>query len=375
VFAVSEVPTVGGSSTASYDLFRRLARDHVDVHYVNLIDQDDAAYCRFVVGENAGNPARLANVRCCWLNGHFRAPHPELTALLTELAADIAIAFGFLATVLVKTALPALPTMFVTGSCRNAQDHVTSGRVPDARSLALGLETGSIVPRLLNSAERAAVELCDLVLTHSGFTQDLMQRFFPAFIGKIHPQVCSFAEWISEGAAAWHALRRPFADRDIDVLFVASEWTRPEKNYALVGRIAKRLAGARVHLAGDVPQAVGGVTHHGFLPGRAALFELYGRARVVACPSLIDAAPGTLYEAAAMGCNVVASKNCGNWSVCHPDLLAEPFGVDGFVTAIGRAIERKYDDRFGVRQVDSYALFRSLAAAFSQPISAAGALQ
>ena len=33
----------------------------------------------------------------------------------------------------------------------------------------------------------------------------------------------------------------------------------------------------------------------------------------------IDAAPGILFEGAVMGCNLVASKNCGNWEVCHPD--------------------------------------------------------
>jgi glycosyltransferase involved in cell wall biosynthesis len=370
VLAATEVPTVGGSSTASYDLFRRLAREGADVRYLNLVDEDDAAYYRIVVGEHAGNPARLPGVHHGWLQGPLNEPHPELTGLLTGLDAEVAVAFGFLATILVKKALPSLPVLFVTGTCRNAQDHVTSGRVADAVSLSAGLEAGSVVPRILNTAERQAVELCDLLLTHSASTQAMIQRFFPASIGKIHPEVCAFAEWICEGAAEWLPSRRPFADRDIDVLFVASEWTRREKNYPFVRRIAGRLAGARVHVVGDVPEAVPGVTHHGFVAERATLFDLYGRARVVACPSLIDAAPGALHEAAVMGCNVVASKNCGNWTLCHPDLVVAPFEVDGFVTAIRCARDRRYEDRLCDVRLDSYELLRGLIAALAQPIAA-----
>ena len=110
-------------------------------------------------------------------------------------------------------------------------------------------------------------------------------------------------------------------------------------------RVAAQLVGASIHIVGDVPRAVRSATHHEFIASRERLFELMGRARSVAGPSRIDAAPGILFEASIMGCNVVASRNCGNWELCHPELLAEPYGPDAFAACIGRARARKFTDQ------------------------------
>jgi glycosyltransferase involved in cell wall biosynthesis len=369
LFAVTEVSGVGGSATAAYDLFRRLRCDGEDVHFLNLVDQDDAGYVQFVLGDAAGNPAGLPSVHRCLLTGPRNAPHPELTRTLETLDCDVAVAFGFMATTLVKRARPSLPTMFVTGSSRNAQDHVVSGRVKDAVSLAAGLDDRSIVPRILNRFEAQAVDLCDLVLTHSRMTYDMFRWFLPTRIGKVHPEVCSFAEWICDGAREWLASSRPFDERDIDVLFVASDWGRVEKNYPLVRRVARALRDLRLHVVGDVPTDLPGVVHHRFITSRDRLFDLYGRARAVACPSLIDAAPGALYEAAVMGCNVVASRNCGNWRLCHPDLLVEGLQRDAWGAAIRRAVARRYADRLDEMRDDSYEWFRQILAALAEPVA------
>ena len=95
-----------------------------------------------------------------------------------------------------------------------------------------------------------------------------------------------------------------------------------------------------------------------------------GRARAVACPSLIDAAPGILFEASAMGCNVVASRNCGNWEICHPDLLADPCTSDAFAACLTRARATKHADhldRFLERR--SYRELVKILTALSQPLS------
>jgi glycosyltransferase involved in cell wall biosynthesis len=101
----------------------------------------------------------------------------------------------------------------------------------------------------------------------------------------------------------------------------------------------------RVHVVGEADLACRGATHHGLIAARAALFALMGRARTLVCPSLLDAAPGVLFEAAALGCNVVASQNCGNWALCHPDLLARRMHPDAFVHAIGLSLKRPYQAR------------------------------
>lgn len=338
-----EVPGLGGSSTASFDLFRRMLTDGHDVHYVNLID-DDPAVLRYTFGPGGGNPDALQNVHNCWLAGPLDAARPEVEGLVRSINPDIVVGFGYIAALLLKRAAPARRTIFVTGTCRQAQDYVTSGRARDAIALARILAARSRAPRLVNAAERQAVEQCDLVVTHSSLVLEFVNHFFAAFAGKVYPNVIWFAEWICDGARLWRDRDRPFEDRDIDVLFVASSWERREKNYPMVAAIAKGLHDATVHVVGDVPRGLPSVTHHGFIADRGALFELLGRARCVVCPSHIDAAPGVLFEASAMGCNVVASRNCGNWELCHSDLLVDPAGPDRFTECSHRAVQRKYED-------------------------------
>jgi hypothetical protein len=72
--------------------------------------------------------------------------------------------------------------------------------------------------------------------------------------------------------------------------------------------------------------------------------ELMGNTRTVVCPSLIDSAPGILYEASAMGCNIVTSRNCGNWTLCHSELLAERYHIDAFAQCIRRSLTHSYPD-------------------------------
>lgn len=368
LLASTEAPTVGGSSTASYALFRRMLDEGHDVHYMTLIDQDDAPYYQLLFAEDVGNPERLPRVRPCWLRGPLTDPHPELTELIAALEPDIVIGFGFLATLLLARAAPARPPVFVTGTCRQAQDHVTSGRARDAISLQRALATGEYAPRVINDAERRAVERAALVVTHSALTLDMMERFFARSIGKIYPTCISQSEWICADAAAWRHHARPFEERDIDLLFVASDWGRAEKNYSIVKAIAARLADVSVHIVGEVPHRLPSATHHGFVATREPLFELMGRARAVACPSRIDAAPGILFEASIMGCNVVASKNCGNWEVCDPALLADPYGPATFATCIRRARERKYRDRLDrFLERRSYRELMAILTALAQP--------
>lgn len=371
LLATTEPPAVGGSSTASYALFRRMLADGHDAYYVPLIDEDDAPYYHLINAAGGGATLGSARVRPCWLRGGLEEPHPELTALITDIDPGACVGFGFLATVLLTGAAPDRPTAFVTGTCRQAQDHVTSGRARDAVTLEREFAAGTRSPQIINGSERTAVERASIVVTHSSLTLDMMARYFPTSIGKIYPRVVSFAEWIAADADAWRRLARPFDSRDIDVLFVASNWRRREKNYGMVRAIAARLPGASVHIVGEVPRKVRAATHHGFVPSREQIFELMGRARAVACPSLIDAAPGILYEASVMGCNLVASRNCGNWEICHSDLLADPCISETFVACLARARARKHADhlhRFLERR--SYDELMKVLAALSRPLYA-----
>ncbi len=368
LFAASDAPAVGGSATASYDLFRRAIAAGHDAHYAALLEEDDATWCELALQPGMANPAGLPNVHMVRVPRSARRASADVARLINDVRPDAMAGFGFIASQHLKRSAPDHPVAYVTGTCRQAQDYVTAGWARDATDLQERLTRGTLNPRIVHDGEASAVELCDVIITHSRLTLDMMTTFFPDALGKIWPDVVSFADWIADGARSSRHHARPFAERDIDVLFIATNWSRREKNYPLVDALVKQLDGASVHIVGDVPHRVEGATHHGFLGDRDALFAIMGRARCVACPSLIDAAPGILFEASVLGCNAVASRNCGNWDICHPDLLAEQLGANSMAACIRRAVQRRYDDRLAAHPSHAFGELLSVLGALGRPI-------
>jgi glycosyltransferase involved in cell wall biosynthesis len=136
---------------------------------------------------------------------------------------------------------------------------------------------------------------------------------------------------------------------------VASDWNRPEKNYALVKKILSRFSSLNIHVVGEIEESSSHATHHGLITEREKLFQLLGNAKAIICPSIFDAAPGILFEAAVMGCNIIASKNCGNWMICHDELLVDPFRPANFFQKIPLALEKKFDNNLDYfLQANSY---------------------
>lgn len=371
LFTSLSVPGMGGSSTAAYDLFTRMGGDWGTVHFLNLVEQHRVAFVECHYGPAAGNPRALPNVHTHRLPRNFYAPQPELSALVDALDPDVIIGVGWIAAGALLRAAPGRRTALLTGSCRSAQDYVTTGRAKDVVSLIDMLGASRDMPLRVAEGERDVYQACSLVLTHSAQTLGLVERFFPRALGKIYPEVFWFAEWICDGARAWTHHARSFDERDIDVLFIATTWSRREKNYPLMTALARCFRRAAVHVVGEASGLPRSVTYHGFVAERERLFELLGRTRCVVCPSLMDAAPGVLFEAAVLGCNVVASRNCGNWELCHPDLLADPFELGRFVDCIGRAVKRKYQDQLDrFLAPSSYDSFVRTISAFTSPFEA-----
>ena len=129
----------------------------------------------------------------------------------------------------------------------------------------------------------------------------------------------------------------PFAERDIDVLWVAN--LQPLKRPQLVLELARRLPGLRVHLAGgeqaghaslyrevaDAAAALPNVRFHGRVPYHevSGLFE---RARVLVNSSDIEGFPNTYLQAWRHGVPVVAFFD--------PDHVVARFGLGAAVPTI-----------------------------------------
>lgn len=343
VLACYEVPGYGGASTATYQLFQRLRQDNFDVAYVNLIDGQDADYFRYIFGDNFGNPDRLPHVHNLILREPLYGPQPDLAQLLDEKSPQLMMGVDSIASLLMKKAAPNRKLIFMTAGCQSLQDLIFR---TDHDFLSQTKFFSDSLNPILNRRELQAVELADLIIPHSDHTYFLYRHFYPSYEGKILSDVIWMAEWIYKEARKYSPMRKPFSERNIDVLFLASSWSRAEKNYALVEEIAAR-SKCRLHVLGEVDKQIPGVTHYPLAMNRQMVFELMGRAKTLVCPSIFDAAPGILFEASAMECNVIASKNCGNWQLCHDDLLVDPFGLPQFVNAIERSLTRKFDDHMG----------------------------
>ncbi|MDP9176677.1 MAG: glycosyltransferase [Gemmatimonadota bacterium] len=336
-FGCFEVPGWGGLTTATYRLFETMLADGLDVHYVNLILEEELPRFQRMLGVNSENPRELPNVHSCYLRAALHEPHPEIASLIDDVSPDRMVGVGDIASLLMKRASPDRELVFLTSGCMQV-----NRVVPFTEQWAA--MNGSARPATPDWKELEAVGMSDLVLTHSPIIQDLFRRFYPDQARKIHPAVFWFAEWIRQDAVEHSALALPFEKRGIDALFIASSWTRLEKNYALVADIVSRLPGLSNHVVGEFAEPIPSATHHGFVGTRADLFRLMGRARTVVCPSSFDAAPGVLFEGSAMGCNVVTSKNCGNWDLCNDRLLVREYTADAFAEAIRRARAAKLPD-------------------------------
>jgi hypothetical protein len=71
-----------------------------------------------------------------------------------------------------------------------------------------------------------------------------------------------------------------------------------------------------------------------------------GSAKLLVCPSSYDAAPNIVFEACAMGCNVVTSRNSGNWEVCSRELVVDRYSRECFRERIDLGVQGRHRDNW-----------------------------
>jgi len=357
LIATFETPGYGGASTASYALFAQLQRDGFDVHFLSLVDSGQEHFLHSTFGPAYANPEQLSDVHTTVLEGAFHRAQPELSRRLRALAPGVVVAVGYIAALAIKQAAPELRLVLFTSGSAAMERYLT--HYGDAAGVLAALRTGAADPAPPHLHEQRAVELADLILVHAPLVREVFELVYPYHVGKVYPEVIWMAEWVHLEASKHSSLARPFAERDIDLLFVASRWDRPVKNLPLARAIIDGCPALESHMVGLLPQPLARGVSHGIVPDRTALFDLMGRSRCIVSPSRWDAAPQILFEGAALGCNLVASRNCGNWMTCHPELVVDHFTAADYIEVAGRAAAREYANR--MEQVLGQRSYRTLA--------------
>lgn len=332
-----------------------MRKDGFEAGFLNLISESDEEYFKYVFGEALGNPKGLPEVYNCFLQGNNYKPQPGLADLIDSLSPDLMVGVGWIAALLMKKAAPQKSLIYLTTGCDQLKTLLVRKRVADFLSFSEYTRKAKPHLGIFSPLEYQAVVNSDYVITHSTIILDLYRYFFRLFTGKIYPEVIWFADWICQEAREYRHLSKPFLEREIDLILVSSDWNRVEKNYDLVKKILSRFSRLNIHIVGEMEETFSHATHHGLITEREKLFQLLGNAKTIICPSLFDAAPGILFEAAVMGCNMITSKNCGNWMICHDELLVDPFRPVHFFQKIPLALEKKFDDNLDYfLKADSY---------------------
>jgi glycosyltransferase involved in cell wall biosynthesis len=365
-----EVPGASGSSTAAYQLFQMLQLEGFDVFFVNLIPLNGAPYVRNVFGEELGNPNRLGNCINCSVSNSLADLNPELHDLIKDLNPDLILGMDHDATLLVKRCAPEKLLILLTAECRQIKGYVNTIRLPDFCRFSRWVEQRARPPLIYDWNEMAAVQCADLIVAQSDITRFLYTQFYPDRVkGKLYPDVVWSAEWQFGEMCRFGHLRKPFAERDIDVLFVAGRWDRSHKNPRLVEKIIRRCSDLNVQIVGEVKPHPDHAKCLGVIANRHRFIELLGRTKTLVSASLYDPAPVSVFEASAMGCNIVASKNCGSWKLCNSSLLVEQYTERGFLSAINRSVSGKLKDNRNIfLERGSYKTLTSIISTIDLPV-------
>jgi hypothetical protein len=314
------VPAWGNANPWAYSLHELLGEGALDAALVHLITEADVAFFGYVFGRDFDNPQRLAGVHRCVIDEPLVQRQAALADLIDAFAPELLVGWGMTATRLLSHAAPTLPLVFMATRCDALERLIDSGAARDFLGFRAGVERGIAYPLAADDPELDAVVRCDLIVLPSALARFTYEHLYFAHVGKMYERPLAAAALVAREAERYASQRRPLAQRDVDVLFVADRWDVAARNLRLAATLNGALPTCAVHLVGECEHPFSAHAH-GVL-SRPPLYELLGRCKVTVFPGLADAAPAGMLEAFAMGCNVVASPDCGWSELCHADLIA-----------------------------------------------------
>lgn len=355
-----DIPYYSDTSTSSYNLFRTMVENKVDVHYLNFIREDHEVYYKCLIGEFYGNPGQLNHVHNCILNKKVFdiRNNKSFIKIVNNIEPDLIIGSHYIPAYLIKKTYPDIPFIYYATNCMQFEKSLSKKVVSDFISSSKIMEKSTVMPKIIDYYEKNVIELSNLIITNSEIIQSLFLHFYYPYLGKIYTDIIYNFEWNFNDAFRNFNMTKPFNKRTIDITFISDKWNSIENNKTLLDEILKKLRDYNICVIDQIENKYNYVDYKSNVEDRTHLFSILGNSKCVVNTSKFDPSPVVLYKASAMDCNIVSSQNCGSWQLCNEELLVEEYKSENYIDKIKKSVQKKYNDNkeFFIRS-ESYEKF------------------
>lgn len=335
IFARNSFPYKGGSSTILYMLFESIQRYLPNAEFWNFITKSDKDIGDKYYGPFWFNPKGLANVKTFFIN-----ENRTIKASLKKLDPQVILSKSRLSTRLLKQLYPKVNLWHLTSTCGVIKNAIINDQCYSMQDAISQLRDNKF-SRAYNSEEHTAIRYADKILFHTEMMKLWYYNLYPEFIEKMERMIFWDYPIVRRHIRENDDLSDRWKKRPIDLLFIASNWNRPEKNFPFLKELCKHFRQKKIVVIGFLPSQLS----HGVICYNAMSYsdvvQTMRNTKVVVVPSRYDEAPNIVFEGALGGCNIVCSRNCGNYRLVPKELLAE-FKLSDFVTKIRNALKQKY---------------------------------
>ena len=335
IFARNSFPYLGGSSTYLYLLFETLRKELPHAECWNILTPRVQEVGRRYYGPDWPNPKRLPNVRTFVVDG--RKGRSQIHRALREKPVAAVLSKARETTSFLNRLEPDLHVWHLTSTCSIVKNAVAESRFPSMEYILKQLKRNRF-PKVHCAEEQQAVRLADRILFHTEGMKFWYHAFYPEHREKMEEKVFWDYPLIKDRFRRIHP-NTPWRNRPIDLLFVATDWRRGEKNFPLLAQLCRSFVRRRIMVIGFLPERLPDSVIAFDKMSQGDVVQAMAQTKVVVCPSRYDEAPNVLFEAAIAGANIVCSKNCGNYRLTDKELVArlEPIDFsDKIQTALGK---------------------------------------
>ena len=194
--------------------------------------------------------------------------------------------------------------------------------------------------------ELKTIKMVDGIIFNSTLTKQLLKLFYKDNIKNYEIKNTSLMKDLNNDSC-------DFTQREYDIIFVCSQLWRKIKNpnFAKELFLDKRLENYNKIVIGDGDLfdglSIKNLTIMKQQPNYVVL-DYMKKSKLLLLPSLFDSSPNTLYEAIECGCNILTSKNIGNWELFNQESICDDvYNKNEWLTKIENNLIKQISNNFG----------------------------